>query len=307
MPEAEITVGHGQMPEELLESVMLDFWEGKSDVLVCTTIIEAGLDMPNVNTLVVDEADKLGLAQLYQLRGRVGRGSNRAYAYFLYDKGKRLTETAQRRLETIFEATELGAGFRIAMKDLEIRGAGNLLGAEQSGHIGAVGFELYTRLLAEAIGKLKGDEAKAGLRRAELVLPSPVIDVPLAAHVPATYVNDEATRLALYQRMARLSSLEEVEEMAQELRDRFGEPPAPVKNLLYLLKIKTLALRAGIVSVSSEGDQILVRPQGGINRALLQKALGDKVKIGPSQIRLDKRRLGLRWQEVLEQLLEILG
>ena len=307
VPEAEITVAHGQMPEEVLESAMLDFWEGRSDVLVCTTIIEAGLDMPNVNTLIVNEADKLGLAQLYQLRGRVGRGSNRAYAYFLYNKGKRLTLAAQKRLETIFEATELGAGFRIAMKDLEIRGAGNLLGAEQSGHIGAVGFELYTRLLAEAIEKLKGGEGEAGLRRAELALPSPTIDVPLAAYIPADYVSDEGTRLALYQRMAKLASFEEGEELAQELRDRFGELPTPVKSLLYLLKIKMLAIRAGVVSISSEGNQIVVKPEGEINRPILQKALGDKVRIGLSQIRLDKRRLGLRWQETLEQLLETIG
>jgi len=307
VPEAEITVAHGQMPEEVLESVMLDFWEGKGDVLVCTTIIEAGLDMPNVNTLIVNEADKLGLAQLYQLRGRVGRGSNRAYAYFLYNKGKRLTQAAQRRLETIFEATELGAGFRIAMKDLEIRGAGNLLGAEQSGHIGAVGFELYCRMLAEAVEKLRAAEVEDGLRRAELPTPSPTIDMPLSAHIPADYVADESSRLALYQRLAKLASLEEVEEMTQELRDRFGEPLSPVRNLLYLLKIKVLAIRAGVLSIFSEGSQIVVRAGGEINKSILQQALGEKVRVGLSQVRLDKKRLGGKWQEVLAQLLETMG
>ncbi|HJX69955.1 MAG TPA: transcription-repair coupling factor, partial [Dehalococcoidia bacterium] len=246
VPEAKIAIGHGQMREEKLERTMLDFTQGKTDVLVCTTIIESGLDIPNVNTLIVNEADKLGLAQLYQLRGRVGRGSNRAYAYFLYSKGKRLTPTAGKRLQTIFEATELGAGFRIAMKDLEIRGAGNLLGPEQSGYITSVGFDLYCQLLAEAVEELKAKQL--GKDRASISLaplPLPTIDLPLSAYIPDDYVADPTTRLLLYQRLAKIGSPGEVERIAEEFKDRFGDLPQVVKNLLYIVNIKALAAQAG--------------------------------------------------------------
>ena len=202
VPEAEIAVAHGQMPEELLERVMLDFVRGGIDVLVCTTIIESGLDIPNVNTIIINQADRLGLAQLYQLRGRVGRGAFRAYAYVLYDRGRVLTEPAQKRLQTIFEATELGAGFQIALKDLEIRGAGNLLGAEQSGQIGAVGFDLYVRLLAEAVERLKALQRGEKPPLPATARPAVTLDLPLTAHIPHSYVPDLNLRLALYQRLA---------------------------------------------------------------------------------------------------------
>ncbi len=191
VPEARIAIGHGQMPEEELERVMADFFQGKSDVLVCTSIIESGLDMPNVNTLIINQADKFGLTQLYQLRGRVGRGANLAYAYFLYEKGKQLTPTAEKRLKTIFEATELGAGFGIAMKDLEIRGAGTLLGVRQSGHIGAVGFNLYCQLLAQAVEEEKARLAGRSVEEVKASrLPPPTIDLPLPAYIPEDYVAD---------------------------------------------------------------------------------------------------------------------
>jgi transcription-repair coupling factor (superfamily II helicase) len=301
VPEAEIAIGHGQMPEEELESVMLDFAQGRIDVLVSTTIIESGLDMPNVNTIIVNDADRLGLAQLYQLRGRVGRGTNRAYAYFLYTKGKRLTPQAQRRLETIFQASELGAGFRIAMRDLEIRGAGNLLGAEQSGHIGAVGFDLYSRLLAEAVEELKAE----GLPR-KVSPQSPIIDLPMRAHIPEEYVDDLDTRLTLYQRLAKLASTKKVDEMAEELGDRFGPMPPQVKNLLYAVKVRIMAMDAGIQSIAMEDGQLVLRMVQG-KRMEKGRILGNGVRAGTSQVRLDLKRLGKGWQETLEEVLRSLG
>jgi len=304
VPEAEIAIAHGQMPEEQLENVMLEFSEGKIDILVSTTIIESGLDIPNVNTLIVNDADRLGLAQLYQLRGRVGRGTNRAYAYFLYSKGKRLTPQAQRRLKTIFEATELGAGFRIAMRDLEIRGAGNLLGAEQSGQIGAVGFDLYCRLLQEAVAELR----VGGIKRTSLPQ-MPTIDLPMRAHIPDEYVADIDTRLTIYQRLAKLSTTQQVAEMAEELKDRFGTIPHQVANLLYAVKVKILAMDAGVESIATEDREIVLRMAEGkkVEKALLERALGDGVKAGTNQVRLNIKRLGPRWQEVLFRTLQVMA
>ncbi len=309
VPEAEIAVAHGQMPEEELERAMLDFTQGEVDVLLCTTIIESGLDIPNVNTLIVNEADKLGLAQLYQLRGRVGRGSNRAYAYFLYNKGKHLTPAAEKRLQTIFEATELGAGFRIAMKDLEIRGAGNLLGAEQSGYIAAVGFDLYSQLLTEAVEELKGKQAKGEgitIDSSPARLPPPAIDLPLSAYIPEDYVAELGTRLALYQRLARIRSPEEVRQMAEEFNDRFGSLPFPVDNLLYMVKLKVLGFQAGLQSISREEGQIVIRAVGEvrIDSAELRRLQERGLKVGRTQLRLDIKRLGGNWREVLEEVVK---
>src|SRR5213078_4298298 len=192
LPSARVVVGHGQMPEGQLEKVMLRFAGGEADVLVCTTIIESGLDIPNANTIVIDRADALGLAQLYQLRGRVGRSDRRAYCYLLYRRRERLSDVARKRLQAIFNASELGAGFQIALSDLEIRGAGNILGGEQSGHMAAVGFDLYSRLLADAV-----EEQKANMEHREPVVerPQAVLDLPLDANLPDTYVPDEAQKL----------------------------------------------------------------------------------------------------------------
>jgi transcription-repair coupling factor (superfamily II helicase) len=304
VPEAEIAIAHGQMPEENLEKTMLDFIQGKIDVLACTTIIESGLDIPNVNTLIVNEADKLGLAQLYQLRGRVGRGSHRAYAYFLYSRGRHLTPAAGKRLQTIFEATELGAGFRIAMKDLEIRGAGNLLGPEQSGHIAAVGFDLYCQLLAEAVEELKAKQS--GVDRAAVgvsLVPWPTIDLPLSAYLPEDYVTDLTTRLKLYQRLAKVSSVDELRQMREEFRDRFGNLPSVVENLLYMVNLRILAAQAGMQSISKEDRQIVIRFREGvkIDRRRLEKAWSG-LKVGATQLRLDTRLLGYKWQRVLEEV-----
>src|SRR3989440_9011688 len=198
LPEARITVGHGQMNEEQLEKVMMRFTSGEYDVLVSTTIIENGLDIPNANTIIVNNAAYFGLSQLYQLRGRVGRATHQAYAYFLYNKDSKLTPIQEKRLRAIFEATELGAGFRIAMKDLEIRGAGNLLGAEQSGFMNSVGFDLYVKLLAEAVEEVQG-------KRAEVRMPGVVVDLPLDAYLPDDYVGDRTLKVKFYQRLANLN------------------------------------------------------------------------------------------------------
>ncbi len=310
VPEARIAVAHGQMPEGELERVMADFAQGKSDVLVCTTIIESGLDMPNVNTLIVNRADKFGLSQLYQLRGRVGRGTELAYAYFLYDREKRLTPTAEKRLRTIFEATELGAGFNIAMKDLEIRGAGTLLGTRQSGHISAVGFSLYCQLLAQAVEEQKARPAGvAGKVTPPRRLPEPTIDLPLRAYIPEEYVSDLTTRLVLYQNLTGVKEVEHVEALGQEFSDRFGTPPREVENLLYALKIKVLASKAGIESIATEDGQIILQLFEGMrfDHEKLQPLLKDGIKLGTTQLRLNPKRLGSQWRGVLEGILEGVG
>ncbi len=305
VPEAEIAFAHGQMKEERLEAVMLDFYQGKTDVLVCTSIIESGLDIPNANTIIVSESDRLGLAQMYQLRGRIGRSSTRAYAYFLYSKGKRLTPAAEKRLQTIFEASELGAGFRIAMKDLEIRGAGNLLGSEQSGQIAAVGFDLYCQMLSESIQQMKA--LQSGLEPAEVVkaqVPSVVLDLPLTAFIPQSYVPDMTTRLDLYKRLARAADQAEAAQVGEELVDRFGKPPGPVENLLYLLNLKLLAGQLGVEAINKEQEQIVIRFRQGQALDRLKLAAPERwLKVGLSQVRLDLRYLTHRWQKAIEEVL----
>ncbi|MFC2034232.1 transcription-repair coupling factor [Chloroflexota bacterium] len=307
IPEAKIETAHGQMPEAELEKVMAEFVQGKIDILVCTTIIESGLDMPNVNTLIVNQADKFGLTQLYQLRGRVGRGANLAYAYFLYEKGKHLTSVAEKRLKTIFEATELGAGFGIAMRDLEIRGAGTLLGVKQSGHISAVGFHLYSQLLAQAVEELKARRAGTAKSETELSrLPSPNIALPVPAYIPEEYITDLNTRLALYQKLSQINNIEEIEVMSQEFNDRFGALPDEVKNLLYVVRVKMLAARTGIESISTEHGEILLKPFEGMrfDRKKLELLSRDGLKFTVFVIRLNYRHLGNHWKEVLDEILK---
>ena len=238
LPDARFVVGHGQMAEGALDKVMLAFADGDADVLVCTTIIESGLDIPNANTIIIDRADTLGLAQLYQLRGRVGRSSRRAYAYLLYRRRERLSDEARKRLQAIFNASELGAGFQIALSDLEIRGAGNILGGEQSGHMAAVGFDLYSRLLAEAV-----ETQKAELEgRAPVVAPlQAVVDLPVEAHLPNEYVPDEAQKLELYRRLARARTIGDLAAFRQEVTDRFGPMPQPVIRLVEVAELRLVA------------------------------------------------------------------
>ncbi len=303
VPEARIAIGHGQMPEEHLEKVMTDFASGKIDVLVCTTIIESGLDMPNANTLIVNKSDKFGLTQLYQLRGRVGRGANLAYAYFLYDKGQRLSPVAHQRLRTIYEATELGAGFGIAMKDLEIRGAGTLLGHRQSGHITAIGFSLYTRLLAEAVEEQKA--VMAGKEKPPPRLPPPSVDLPLDAFIPESYVPDVDTRLELYRALGNVDSAANLDDFLKDYADRFGRPPREVENLLYAVKIKGLAAKAGIESITTEEDDIILRRFRGLpfDAARLSSLPPGHVSVGRTQIRINYRKLGKGWRQMLERVL----
>lgn len=304
VPEATIAVAHGQMGERELEKVMTEFVEGDIQVLLSTSIIESGLDIPNANTLIVDRAEMFGLAQLYQLRGRVGRGTRRAYAYFFHGPWHTLTQEAQQRLETIAEETQLGAGYTIAMRDLEIRGAGELLGAEQSGHIGSIGFDLYTKMLAQAVRERKAvRDGKAIVTG----LPEPAtIDLPLATYIPPDYVPDAALRLRLYRRMAGLDSLEEVDEMAEELADRFGPIPDPVDNLLYQLRIKVLAMHASVMSITVESGQIRLRVPGleQLPRYRLQRYLSNGVRVSKKAIWFGRDLSTNEWKVALVRVLE---
>jgi transcription-repair coupling factor (superfamily II helicase) len=238
------------MPERALEDVMRGFLDGEADVLVTTTIVESGLDVATANTLVVDRADTMGLAQLYQLRGRIGRSTEQAYAYLFAPLGA--TVESQKRLEALMDFTELGSGFAIAMRDLEIRGAGNLLGAEQSGHIAAVGFEMYLRLLEEAVALERGETPE---RREERPV---IVELPVDAYLPPGYVMDEIERVDLYRRSSGVRSLAEVDDLAEELADRFGELPVPARNLLGLSRVKLLAREAGATSVTYRSDALAV-------------------------------------------------
>ncbi|HQR28051.1 MAG TPA: transcription-repair coupling factor, partial [Nocardioides sp.] len=252
VPEARVAVGHGQMGEQQLEQVMLDFWEKRFDVLVCTTIVESGLDVSNANTMVIERADMLGLSQLHQLRGRVGRSRERAYAYFLYPAEKPLTETAHERLATLAQHSDLGGGMAIAMKDLEIRGAGNLLGGEQSGHIADVGFDLYVRLVGEAVQEFRGD--------AEPELAEVRIELPVDAHLPHDYIPSERLRLEMYKRLAEVRSDEDVDSLRDEMVDRYGTPPEEVASLLLVARFRARARRAGVGEVTIAGKHVRFAP-----------------------------------------------
>jgi transcription-repair coupling factor (superfamily II helicase) len=293
LPDARFVVGHGQMPEGHLESVMIKFAGGEADILVCTTIIESGLDIPNVNTIVIDRADTLGLAQLYQLRGRVGRSSRRAYAYLLYRRRERMSEEARKRLQAIFNASELGAGFQIALADLEIRGAGNILGGEQSGHMAAVGFDLYSRLLAEAVEERK---ARREDRPARVEKPQAVIDLPVEAHLPDTYVPEEAQKLELYRRLARARSAGDLAAFRQEVTDRFGPMPPPVVRLVEVAELRLTAEAAGVASMSREEGQLVVRFGAGLSRATAMRLLagGGLPGVKPSDVSFASNQVRIR-------------
>ena len=252
VPEARIAVAHGQMNEHALEQVILDFWERRFDVLVSTTIVESGLNIPNANTLIVDRADAFGLSQLHQLRGRVGRGRERAYAYFLYPTDKPLSETAYDRLSTIAQHTDLGAGMQVALKDLEIRGAGNLLGGEQSGHIADVGFDLYVRLVGEALSEYKGET--------DVETVDVKVELPMDAHLPHDYVTSERLRLDLYKRLADAHDDAAIEAMRDEIQDRYGNLPKPVATLLEIARLRIEARNAGIQEIVLAGSTVRFGP-----------------------------------------------
>jgi transcription-repair coupling factor (superfamily II helicase) len=287
VPEARVAVAHGQMDEGSLEKIVLDFWDRQYDVLVCTTIIESGIDMPSVNTLVVDRADLLGLGQLHQIRGRVGRSTQRAYAYLFHPADRVLTEQAYERLRTIGEHTELGSGFKIAMRDLQIRGAGNLLGRDQSGHIAAVGYDLYVQLVAEAVAEARGEPRREP--------PAVSLDVPGDAHLPPGYVEAEDARLEAYRRLAGATSLGDVDDIALEWADRFGPLPPAAEGLLELARLRVECLRLGITEVA------VVPPRIGGGRRPIAR-ISPVVLPASAQIRLHRLSPEGVWREPLAQL-----
>jgi transcription-repair coupling factor (superfamily II helicase) len=283
VPEARVIVGHGKMTESQLEKVMIRFLGRECDVLVCTTIIESGIDIPSANTLIIEDADRLGLAQLYQLRGRVGRGRHRGYAYFTYRPGKSLTDPAVERLKAIGEFTELGSGYRVALRDLEIRGAGNVVGAEQHGFMISIGFDLFCRMLRREIDELQGKPA--------VEVSDVKIELPINAYIPAGYVGDENLRLEIYRSIAESRSVAEIDEVGSAIADRFGVPPAPVVNLLAVANLRLSARDAGIVSINLHKGRLVIKgePQklqklSGRSDAKLKPSKGEAViRVSPDQ------------------------
>jgi transcription-repair coupling factor (superfamily II helicase) len=251
VPKARVVVGHGQMGERELESVMLKFMNDEADILVSTTIVENGMDIPRANTILINRADRLGLSELYQLRGRVGRSNQRAYAYLLVPPGVVLSTTARKRLAALKEFSELGAGFRIAALDLEIRGAGNLLGRQQHGHINAVGFDLYTKMLERAVSEIRGESSATDLRA--------TINLGADVRIPPAYIPSENLRLRTYKRIAEIATDSEIEGVLQELGDRFGPAPQPVKNLLDYALLKATAEKMQVASVERKDGKVAVK------------------------------------------------
>jgi transcription-repair coupling factor (superfamily II helicase) len=303
VPEARVAIGHGQMGEDDLAKVMVDFESAKYDVLVCTTIIESGLDIPNVNTIIVERSDRFGLAQLYQLRGRVGRSGRRAYAYFLYDPRRSLTEQADKRLDVISGLHELGQGFKIALRDLEIRGAGNLLGTEQHGAIAAVGFEMYLQMLQGAVSKMRSgsEETAVGdvLSTTEMNL-----DLPLDHFIPRSYIRDEKLRLGAYRQLAATEDEEELDAVLRSLEDRYGPGPSQLDNLAYSLRIKLRGQRMGLRGVVADGHDIVIRvdPQRFLDVDELSRRMAGRIAVAPNRLKM--RRQGEGWQRDLLQLLD---
>lgn len=309
VPDARVTVAHGQMSEQELEKTILDFLDGEYDVLVSTSIIETGVDIPNVNTLVVHDADKMGLSQLYQLRGRVGRSNRIAYAYFTYQRDKVLTEVAEKRLQAIKEFTELGSGFKIAMRDLSIRGAGNLLGAEQSGFIASVGFDLYSQMLGEEIQKRKkeiGGEAVP-----ETKVWSTQLDIQLDAYIPGDYIYDSMQKIEIYKKkVAAVQSLEEANELHDELVDRFGDLPDAVHNLLRAARLKVYGAQYAIETITQKGLDYELRlhadQTGNLNEAewaKLQQEFENRVRLvsGPNMV-IETKGKGLTPEQSIDLL-----
>ena len=303
VPDARVAVGHGQMGEDELAHVMVEFESAKHDVLVCTTIIESGLDIPNVNTIIVERADRFGLAQLYQLRGRVGRSGRRAYAYFLYDPRRSLTEQADKRLDVISGLHELGQGFKIALRDLEIRGAGNLLGTEQHGAIAAVGFEMYLQMLQSAVSKMRSgsEETAVGdvLSTTEMNL-----DLPLDHFIPRSYIRDEKLRLGAYRQLAGTEDEEELDAVLRSLEDRYGSGPTQLDNLAYSLRIKLRGQRMGLRGVVADGHDIVIRvdPERYLDVDELSRRMAGRIAVAPNRLKL--RRQGEGWQQDLLRLLD---
>lgn len=313
MPDLRVAIAHGQMTGRQIENIMTDFYEGHYDVLLSTSIIETGLDIPNANTIIIYDADRLGLSQLYQMRGRVGRSRRRAYAYFMYRPDKLLTEQAEKRLKAIEEFTELGAGFKLAMRDLEIRGAGNLLGSQQHGNIAAVGFGTYVTMLEEAV-------AKAQHKEVEVVPPDPAVDLEVDAFIDDAYIKDSARKISIYQRLLKVKSLGELNDLTDELVDRFGTPTDPVERLLRVAKIKEEARLLGIKSILFRNDTITIQWQdeskmvgwdlGSIDQALWKsmKILGGQGQTGqPLMVYIYTKSLGVDILTIMDRVMKNLA
>ena len=313
MPDLRVAIAHGQMTGRQIENIMTDFYEGHYDVLLSTSIIETGLDIPNANTIIIYDADRLGLSQLYQMRGRVGRSRRRAYAYFMYRPDKLLTEQAEKRLKAIEEFTELGAGFKLAMRDLEIRGAGNLLGSQQHGNIAAVGFGTYVAMLEEAV-------AKAQHKEVEVVPPDPAVDLEVDAFIDDAYIKDSARKISIYQRLLKVKSLGELNDLTDELVDRFGTPTDPVERLLRVAKIKEEARLLGIKSILFRNDTITIQWQdeskmvgwdlGSIDQALWKsmKILGGQGQAGqPLMVYIYTKSLGADILTIMDRVMKNLA
>ena len=312
VPNAQIGIAHGQMTEKELEKVMISFSEGLIDVLVCTTIIESGLDIPNANTLIINRADTFGLAQLYQLRGRIGRSSKRGYSYLLIPRRQSISETAEKRLKAMLSATELGSGFKIAMKDLEIRGAGNILGSEQSGHIHTVGYDLYTRLLSAAVEDLRKEQSNEENSQDISYKQSQQISVDLGipASIPKEYIEDLTIRLNFYQSLTHIRNKEQINDFEKELKDRFGNFPIEVENLIFILKLKIETGLTGAQSITKNGKQILIQfPYGLSNmKSILNRTIGESWEIGNQQIRCQIDDLGENWEtQLLESMTKLVS
>jgi transcription-repair coupling factor (superfamily II helicase) len=287
VPEAKLAVGHGQMGEEQLEKTMLDFMAHKHDVLVATTIVENGLDIPNANTIIINRADRYGLSQLYQLRGRVGRSDRPAYAFLLIPPEDNLSQVAKKRLAAIKEFSDLGSGFRVAALDLEIRGAGNLLGGEQSGHMESVGFEMYTKLLEETVRELKGEDIEDDLRA--------TVNLRVDLKIDEGYIPDMNQRLMVYRRIASARNEQELERAVEEVRDRYGPLPTTILNLADYGRIRVMADRLGVETVDREGDRVVFRfrPQTRLDPAQLVNFIqrrADVTLVPPSGLRLDLKQ-----------------
>jgi transcription-repair coupling factor (superfamily II helicase) len=298
VPEAKISIGHGQMDKTELEKVMREFTRGITDILLCTTIIESGLDIPNANTIIINRPELMGLSQLYQLRGRVGRGDRKGFAYFLQPSKGTLSDTAEKRLKAILSHQEVGSGFRIAMRDLEIRGTGNILGAQQSGNVNAVGFELYCQMLSEAVANLEENPHEVP----SMPQQSTTVELPIAAFLPEEFISHLPQRLGIYQRLATIFTLEDCQSIEQEIIDRFGPLPEEVENLLFVVRIKVKAQIAYIEAITSDSNAIILRmsqPVGGA-RLALQKVLGPNLKVGEFLIRIPKL---VAWNKMLEETL----
>jgi transcription-repair coupling factor (superfamily II helicase) len=301
VPSARVAIAHGQMPDSELEKIMFEFADKQFDILVCSTIIENGLDIANVNTMIVNDAPQFGLSQLYQLRGRIGRGSRRGYAYLLYNPNTPITRTAERRLKAIFESTELGAGFQIALKDLEIRGAGTILGSAQSGHMATIGFQLYCDMLAEAIDAQRGT---ASATKTERALPS--ISLQVDAYIPSDYVEDMNQRLRLYQRLAGAGTVGDLNDLAAELRDRFGPLPDAVLAMLATVRIRIKADLLGISSITIDPTSLIMRgnPLTPYDRAGLYGRFGMAARVDRGILRVPAPRLSPARIDDVEDILD---